>query len=98
MYTEGFASVPDPLYGLMRRAPIASIPRRNMLREDEIFAAKLALAGRWGHDPEILASRGWSHDRSANMTKKLDVPRRRAFAAWAAQSTELLRVIADSGP
>ncbi len=49
----------DPLYALLRRAPVQAIPRRNMIREDEVFATKLALAGPWGHVPEVLARRTW---------------------------------------
>jgi len=47
----------DPLYAMMRRETVAAIPRRNMLREDQVFAVKLALAGRWAHVPEVLARR-----------------------------------------
>ena len=47
----------DPLYGMVRRVPVVALRRRNMLREDEVFACKLALLGPWGHIPEILAHR-----------------------------------------
>src|SRR5581483_9653265 len=53
----------DPLYAMMLRGPVAAIPRRNMLREDEVFATKLALAGPWGHLPEVLARRVWKHEK-----------------------------------
>lgn len=64
----------DPLYGMMRRDVVAALPRRNMLHEDEIFAAKLALAGPWGHVPEVLAHRHWKDDSVAAHGRLLDVP------------------------
>ncbi len=64
----------DPLYGMMRRDAVAAIPRRNMLHEDEIFASKLALAGPWGHVPEVLAERVWKDDQVAALGRRLDVP------------------------
>jgi glycosyltransferase involved in cell wall biosynthesis len=65
----------DPLYGTMRRDMVAALPRRNMLHEDEIFAAKLVLAGPWGHVPEVLAHRHWKDDSVAELGRLLDVPR-----------------------
>jgi glycosyltransferase involved in cell wall biosynthesis len=64
----------DPLYGMVRRDIVAAIPRRNMLHEDEIFAAKLALAGPWGHVPEVLAYRVWRDDGVGAHGRLLDVP------------------------
>jgi glycosyltransferase involved in cell wall biosynthesis len=64
----------DPLYGMMRRDVVAAIPRRNMLHEDEIFAAKLALAGPWAHTPEVLAYRNWKDDSVGALGRLLDVP------------------------
>ena len=55
LMTTHFAAL-DPLYGMLRR-DVVLMPRRNILREDEIFAARLALAGPWGHVPEPLARR-----------------------------------------
>jgi len=75
----------DPLYGLVRRAPIAAIPRRNMLRDDEVFAAKMALAGPWGHVPEVLGHRGWAYEPASELARKLDVP------AWQAPLSTLLQ-------
>ena len=46
LLTSGFATV-DPLYAVIRR-DLATIPRRNMLREDQVFSARLALAGPLG--------------------------------------------------
>ena len=67
----------DPLYGMVRREPVARIERRNMLREDEVFATKLALAGRWGHVPEVLAKRNWKHESPSILARR---PRRAQVA------------------
>ena len=48
----------DPLYGMMRRSAVATLPRPVMLYEDQIFAARLALAGPFGHIGEVLSYRG----------------------------------------
>jgi glycosyltransferase involved in cell wall biosynthesis len=64
----------DPLYGMMRREIVAAIPRRNMLHEDEVFATKLALAGPWGHIPDVLAERVWKDDTVAGLGRRLEVP------------------------
>lgn len=64
----------DPLYGMVRREIVAAIPRRNMLREDEVFATKLALAGPWQHLPQVLAHRNWKRERIGTVGKRLGVP------------------------
>jgi hypothetical protein len=89
LLTEGYLLL-DPMYGLMRREPVAAIPRRNMLREDEVFAAKLALAGPWGHVPEVLAHRGWKQERMSQLAHRLDVPAWQARVASLLQCRELL--------
>jgi glycosyltransferase involved in cell wall biosynthesis len=90
----------DPLYGMVRRSPVVAIPRRNMLREDEIFAAKLALAGPWGHVPEVLARRGWKPDRIKDIAHRLDVPAWQSHVANTLQCREILRWLrqADLSP
>lgn len=80
----------DPIYGVMCRDTAVAIPRRNMLREDEIFAAKLALAGPWGHVPQVLARRGWKAEPLSQLARRLDVPVWQARAAAALQCRELL--------
>ena len=80
----------DPLYGMVRRAPVAAIPRRNMLREDEVFAAKLALAGPWGHVPEVLAHRHWKLERIGVVARRLGVPSWQSRCANTLQFRELL--------
>jgi glycosyltransferase involved in cell wall biosynthesis len=86
----------DPLYGLMRRATVAAIPRRNMLREDQIFAAKMALAGPWGHVHEVLGRRGWRDETRPALARRLGVPVWTARAATALQGRELLRWLRDA--
>jgi glycosyltransferase involved in cell wall biosynthesis len=81
----------DPLYGMVRRAPVAAIPRRNMVREDEVFAVKLAFAGPWGHVPEVLARRSWKHDRIKDIAHRLDVPTWRSHFSNTLQCVEILR-------
>jgi glycosyltransferase involved in cell wall biosynthesis len=87
----------DPLYGLMRKDAIAPLPRRNMLREDEIFAAKIALAGPWGHVHEVLGRRGWRTETRAVLARRLGVPAWTARAATTLQGLETLRCIDDAG-
>lgn len=85
----------DPLYGLFRRGRLATIPRRNMLREDEVFATKLALAGPWGHVPEVLAHRHWKSLPPSVLARYLDVPAWQALFATTLQCREMLRWVAD---
>jgi glycosyltransferase involved in cell wall biosynthesis len=80
----------DPLYGVVRRAVAAPIPRRKMLREDEVFAAKLALAGPWGHVAEVLAHRRWKSDNLRGTARLLGVPQWQTHFASVLQYRELL--------
>ena len=86
----------DPLYALVRREPVAAIPRRNMLREDEVFAAKLALAGPWGHVPLVLAGRHTNVQRLSQVASGLGVPGWQAHMATTLQCRETLRWIGQS--
>jgi hypothetical protein len=86
----------DPLYAMVRREPVAAIPRRNMLREDEVFATKLALAGPWGHVPLILAGRNTRIERMPKQAKRLGVPGWQAYLATTLQCREMLRWIDQS--
>jgi glycosyltransferase involved in cell wall biosynthesis len=81
----------DPLYGMMRRETVAVLPRRNMLREDEVFATKLALAGPWQHIPEVLAHRAWKHERPNIVGRRLGVPSWQWRFATTLQVREVLR-------
>lgn len=81
----------DPLYGLVRRSAVAAIPRRNMLREDEVFATKLALAGPWGHVPRVLAHRVWKHEPVKVIGPRLEVPAWQWRVSNTLQAREILR-------
>jgi hypothetical protein len=83
----------DPVYGLMRREAIKTIPRRNMLREDQIFAVKIALAGPWGHAPEVLGRRNWRDETTTHLARRFGVPAWTARAATTLQLAETLRWI-----
>lgn len=87
----------DPLYGLIRRHPIAAIPRRNMLKEDEVFATKLALAGPWGHIPEVLAHRQTRTEHITAIARRLGVPSWQAHLSSTLQCREILRWLPRSG-
>jgi hypothetical protein len=86
----------DPSYGFMRREPVASIARRNMIGEDEVFATKLALAGPWGHIPEVLAHRHTEPARLPVLARKLDVPAWQAYFSTTLICREMLRLIRDT--
>jgi len=81
----------DTLYGLFRREAITGIDRRNMLREDQIFATKLALAGPWGHVSEVLARRHWTDEPASALARTLDVPAWQIHFRTALQCREMLR-------
>jgi glycosyltransferase involved in cell wall biosynthesis len=85
----------DPIYAMVRRAPVVSIPRRNILREDEVFATKLALAGPWGHVPEVLGRRGWRHERIGKVARRLGVPSWQSHFANTLQCRETLRYLRE---
>jgi glycosyltransferase involved in cell wall biosynthesis len=81
----------DPMYGLFRRSPVALIPRRNILKEDEVFAAKLALAGPWAHVPAVLVQRRTRDDSLYAIARRLDVHPWEAHVANALPCRDLLR-------
>lgn len=83
----------DPEYGLNRRELVATMKRPDMLREDEVFAARTALAGPWGHIPEVLARRRWSFQPLPRMADRLGVPAWQAKVATALQCRALLAAL-----
>jgi glycosyltransferase involved in cell wall biosynthesis len=83
----------DPLYGMFRREPVMRIERRKIPNEDQVFAAKLALAGPWAHVPEVLIRRNWEYERRPNLARKLGVPSWHAYFDTELQCKELLRVL-----
>lgn len=94
LLTSDFAAL-DPLYGMMRRT-VALMPRRSMLREDEIFGARLALAGPWGHVPEPLARRVRAEATPSGLVGLLDVPAWHWHVRAMSQCRELSYWIAQS--
>jgi glycosyltransferase involved in cell wall biosynthesis len=87
----------DPLYGLIRREPVAAMRRVNMYCEDQVLAVRLALAGPWGHVPEVLARRLREPDTRSQVAAKLGVPRWQSRAAHALLCRDVLRYLAESG-
>lgn len=87
LLTSGFELL-DPLYAMMRRH-VAVLPRRNILREDEVFAARLALAGPWGHVAAPLARRPRSEVPTPALARLLGVPAWMGYAADLLQCREL---------
>jgi len=87
----------DTLYGLFRCGPVMRIERRNMLNEDQVFAAKLALAGPHAHVPEVLGARYWKHERLSAQARKLDVPPWEAHFVNTLQCREMLRWLDECG-
>ena len=85
----------DPLYGTIRR-DLATIPRKNMMREDQVFAARLALGGPWGHVAAPLAGRRRTDDSPAKIARLLDVPEWRRHVRVLLQCRELDHWIAQS--
>jgi glycosyltransferase involved in cell wall biosynthesis len=84
----------DPLYGMMRQAPVARLARPVMLFEDEIFAARLALAGPFGHVNQVLAYRRFKPFPRLSVTaRRLDVPSWQANVATTLQCRELLAAV-----
>ena len=86
----------DPLYGMVRRSEVALISRRNMLREDEVFATKLALAGPWAHIPEVLALRHWKHERIGQVARRLGVPTWQSHLSHTLAFREMMRWLRQS--
>jgi glycosyltransferase involved in cell wall biosynthesis len=56
VFTESHVDL-DVLYGVLRPGPVAALPRPVVMNEDQVFAARLALAGPFGHIDEILSYR-----------------------------------------
>jgi glycosyltransferase involved in cell wall biosynthesis len=94
LLTSGFATI-DPLYGVLRR-DVATLPRTNMLREDQIFAARLALAGPWGHVAAPLAHRRRQDGPVSDVTDLLGVPAWRQHVRVLLQCRELSHWVTQS--
>ena len=84
----------DPLYGMVRQARVAPVPRPIMVYEDEVFAARLALTGPFGHIAEVLSyRREGPFTRKAVTARRLGVPAWRAYVATLLQCRQLLSAI-----
>jgi glycosyltransferase involved in cell wall biosynthesis len=81
----------DPLYGLVRRDVVAAMPRANSYREDQLLAARLALAGPWGHVPEVLAWRQREPQTGSQVARKLGLPAWHVRLSTALLCRDLLR-------
>ena len=87
----------DPLYGLMRRARVAEVPRANMFHEDELYATRLAISGAIAYIPEVLSRRGTKpFSRPSTFARKLGVPPWHARVATGLFCRELLRAIDEA--
>ncbi|HEX5089026.1 MAG TPA: glycosyltransferase family 2 protein [Nocardioides sp.] len=95
LLTTDFAML-DPLYSTMRR-DLATIPRRNMLREDQIFAARLSLAGPWGHVAAPLAGRRREEGTAAGIAGLLGVPAWHRHVRVLLQCREMSHWVGRSG-
>jgi Glycosyl transferase family 2 len=86
----------DPLYGMMRQASVARLARPIMVFEDQIFAARLALAGPFGHLDQVLSyRRSTPFPRLAVTARRLGVPPWQAKVATALQCRELLAALRE---
>jgi glycosyltransferase involved in cell wall biosynthesis len=86
----------DPLYGMMLRASVAQLARPIMLFEDEIFAARLALAGPFGHIDQVLSYRRSKPFPQLSVTaRRLGVPPWQAKVATSLQCRELLTAVRE---
>jgi glycosyltransferase involved in cell wall biosynthesis len=90
------APLVDPLYAMIRR-DLATVPRRNMMREDQVFASRLALAGPWGHVAAPLAGRHRVDDSAADIARLLGLPEWRRHVRVLLQCRELVHWI-DRSP
>jgi glycosyltransferase involved in cell wall biosynthesis len=86
----------DPLYGMMRRNTVAALPRVNSYREDQLLAARLALAGPWGHVPEMLAWRQRQPQTGSQVAHKLGLPAWHVRMSTALLCRDLLRHLRDA--
>jgi glycosyltransferase involved in cell wall biosynthesis len=89
LLTAGYL-VLDPIYGMVRADAVTHIPYYSGLRGDELYATRLALAGPWGHIPEILGHRYWRMVPLSRLAPTLDAPRWHAYVANLRQCSQLL--------
>jgi glycosyltransferase involved in cell wall biosynthesis len=87
----------DPLYGMARVGTVSKIVHDQMLRADEVYATKLALAGPWGHIPEILATRRWNDPSPSQLAATLRVPVWKTRIRGILEARRMLEVIDEAG-
>jgi hypothetical protein len=87
----------DAMYTLVRRARVAPVPRLERMREDELFAAKLALLGPWAHLTDVLATRRWPEQAPRQLARKLSAPIWTTYIDRELQAYRLWRLIDDAG-
>jgi glycosyltransferase involved in cell wall biosynthesis len=85
----------DPLYGMMRQDPVARLARPIMVFEDQILAARLALAGPFGHVGQVLSYRRSKPPRVAVTARRLGVPPWQAKVATTLECLELLTAVRE---
>jgi glycosyltransferase involved in cell wall biosynthesis len=86
----------DPLYGLARVDAIKTTVHDQMLRGDEVYAAKLALTGPWGHVPEILGSRRRGTPAVSRIVALLEVPWWHSRVRGIIEARQMLQVVGDA--
>jgi glycosyltransferase involved in cell wall biosynthesis len=96
-YLNESALLVDPIYSLMRRDKVLAIPRVNRLREDEVFATRLAVAGPWEHVPVLLARRGTRPSRLPDVARRLGVPAWQLRVTTSLVAGTVLVDVANSG-
>lgn len=87
----------DPLYGMTRVGVVRRIRHDQILRGDEVYATKLALAGPWTHVPSILGSRRWTDPSASHTAALLEVPRRQVPVRALIATRAMLRAV-DATP
>ncbi|MEV0381965.1 glycosyltransferase family A protein [Nonomuraea sp. NPDC050643] len=95
LLTESYVLM-DPLYGLHRTSVARAVPRPVLVREDEIAAARHALAGPWVHVPEVLSHRNWAGANPVRMSGKLALPAWRGYFATLIQVRVLLGILDET--
>jgi len=96
LLTQSFELL-DPMYSLVRRAKVVDIPRLERMREDELFAAKVALLGPWAHIAEPLATRRWPAQTQPNLARKLGAPLWTAYVSGEIECFRFWQLVGESG-
>lgn len=83
----------DTCYGVFRRDRVIDVERRNMMNDDQVYSAKLALLGPWGHVSEVLARRNWTYVSKPDLARKLGISRIQATLPNELQCLETARFL-----